>query len=99
MFDKLTKLFARKSEYQPQDQAFIDSLNLEATSLQAIGEMKATGGWKILGAKLREEVAKEIEISIKNNTKIKLILDILSTVETKNASALLAEEIDKLIPN
>ncbi len=99
MSKKLQELKAKKHEYGPQDQSVIDALSLEATQLEAISAMKSTLGWKILGNKIREEVSKEILEAIKENKRIQILLGILTTVETKNATKILEEEIDKLVPN
>ena len=99
MFKKLTDLFSRRHDYSSEDQTFIEGLQLEASALQSISEMKATGGWKILSTKLREELHSRIHEKVKGDEKINVILGILSTVETVNATKLLADEIDKIIPN
>ena len=95
---KLLNLFQKRHELPDQDKQVIESLHLEYKALADVEEMKNTSGWKILGTKLRQEVANEIAKQIKGNTKIELILGILSTVETKKATQLLEEEIDKIIP-
>ena len=98
MSKKLNELIINKEQYQPQDKAVIESLQLEAKTLEVISQMKETEGWKVLGKKLREELHNEIAVAVKDNTKISILLQILSTVETKNATKLLDDEIEKLIP-
>lgn len=98
MFKNLLKLVSRKSEFNEVDQSAIDSLLTESTSLQALGEMKATGGWKLLSQKIHEELSAEIKEELKGNVKITTLLNILATVETKEATKLLEEEIAKIIP-
>jgi len=99
MSKKLNELALRKKEYSLDDQRVIESLQLEAKTLETISQMKDTAGWKILGSKLREELQKEIGVAVKGNVKINVLLDILSTVETQSASKLLEEEIEKIIPS
>ena len=99
MSKKLNELALRKKESSTDDQRVIESLQLEAKTLETISQMKDTAGWKILGLKLREELQKEIGVAVKGNVKINVLLDILSTVETQNASKLLEEEIEKIIPS
>ena len=99
MSKKLNELALRKKEYSTDDQRVIESLQLESKTLETISQMKDTAGWKILGLKLREELQKEIGVAVKGNVKINVLLDILSTVETQNASKLLEEEIEKIIPS
>lgn len=98
MFKKLQELFNKRFDYSEQDRLMIESLHLEKNVLESISEMKATGGWKILESKLRDEVKKTILEKVKDDIKINLILQILSTVETKSASLLLEEEVKKVIP-
>lgn len=98
MFNRLFKFASSKSEYSEEDQGVIESLLKESASLQALIEMKATGGWKLLSEKIKEELQSEIKDALKDNVKIKTLLSILSTVETKDATALLEEEISKIIP-
>lgn len=96
---KFADLFKNRFQYGEQDQKVIESLNLESLALSSLEGMKQTDGWKLLSDKLREELVQAINEKIKGDVKIDLILQILSTVETKHASKLLEEEIDKLIPN
>lgn len=96
--NKLFELFTRRHDYDENDSKVIESLHLEAISLEALNEMKATGGWKILSDKLREELQKLIIDEVKNDPKIQILLQILSTVETKEASKLLEDEVSKIIP-
>ena len=84
------------SEYEKE---FLTSLKSEANAIEAFNGMKATDGWKLLATKIREELSLRIADSIKDNDRIQVLLGILSTVETKEASKLLEEEINRVIPN
>lgn len=99
MISKLKEMWLNRANYSEQDQQVFSSLLNEASMLEAFESMKATDGWKVLQTKMREELQKLILETTKSNPKIQTLLDILSTVETKQASTLLAEEIDRVIPN
>lgn len=96
--NKIFELFQRRYEYAPPDQQVIESLHKESLTLQSFESMKSTDGWKILDNKLREELRKAIFDKVKDDIKIKVLLDLLSTVETKDAMKLLADEIERVIP-
>ena len=96
---KINDLYNNRFDYDEESQKMIESLQLEEKALQAISDMKGTAGWKILGDKFRHELIERINEKIKDDDRINFILAILATVETKNASKLLAEELDKIIPN
>jgi hypothetical protein len=99
IFSKLANAWLNRATYSEQEQEIFVSLKAEAGALEALEGMKATDGWKLLNTKMREELHNLILEATKSNPKIQTLLDILSTVETKQASTLLAEEIDRVIPN
>lgn len=98
MFKRLQELWAKKMELEPEMQQELSSLVTESNAIQALNEMKATGGWKILETKIKEELQKRILEKIKDDEKIKTLLSVLSTVETKEQEKLLEEQINQIIP-
>lgn len=99
MFKKLQTLLSRLGLYPEQEQQLIKGFAAEAGVLEAFDGMKQTEGWKILRTKIREELQQEILASVKENQKVQTLLNILGTVETKEAAKLLDEEIERVLPD
>jgi hypothetical protein len=99
MIKKLQSLLARMDTLPEEDKEFIHMLQKESVAIENFNSMKATEGWRFLSSKIREEIASLINDAVKTNDRVQVLLGILATVETKEASQLLAEEIDKIIPN
>jgi hypothetical protein len=96
--NKLYELFQNRFSYADQDRDAIESLHMESATLESFNSMKNTEGWKILDEKIRNELRTEIFNIVKDNLKVKIYLDLLTTVETKESSRILEEEIDRIIP-
>lgn len=97
MWNKIQKLLSLDN-LSELDEEVINSFKKEATTLESFSEMKATGGWKVIDAKIREELRARIMEAVKDDPKILTLLNILETVETKNSMKLLEEEIEKVLP-
>lgn len=81
-----------------EDKVVLNLFSEEARKLEDFDSMKATDGWKSLEVSIREELRTRLRNGIKDDAKAQTLLDILETVETKTRGQLLAEEIDKTLP-
>lgn len=99
MNKRLSELNAHSQDLDEGIKQTLFSLVLEAKSIESLKEMKETTGWKILHQKLREELHKRILEKVKDDEIIRILLQILSTVETEQQEKMLDEAIDQVIPN
>jgi hypothetical protein len=98
MIKALQKLLAKKNQFDAASQKGIEDIAREAGAIEALDGMKKTDGWKLLNTKIREELLNHIRSLVADDTKVKTLLSILSTVETKEASKLLEETIASILP-
>ena len=94
----LDTLLANKAEYNPESQAFIESLSLVDKEIGIINEMKMTQGWKLLNKKIRDELHSRILEMVKDDLKIQTLIALLNVADTTSMSKTLQEEIDKALP-
>ena len=95
---KLSDLWAKKDELTPDAQQAVQTLLLASENLEKVETMKATDGWKLFEAKVKEELANHINLLIKDDPKIQTLIAVLNTVETKQTRATLEEQIKTMIP-
>ena len=95
----LDKLISEKDTYDPESRAFIDSLVRSDKEIGEISNMKRTAGWKILSAKIKEELHNRINEMVKDDLKIQTLLALLQVADTKSLTKILDEEIDNIIPD
>ena len=98
MKKSLKTLVAEKATYDPESQAFIDSLKFAQSEIGSINSMKATEGWKLIEKKIREELEQRILFLVKDDLKITTLLALLQVADTKTLAKALQEEINKIIP-
>lgn len=94
----LEKLVSERSEYDAENQSFIDSLRFEDKEISQINDMKQSSGWKLLDKKIREELQARISELIKDDLKIQTLLALLNVADTKTRNRILEGEIEKLLP-
>jgi hypothetical protein len=94
----LETLDAQRNEYDPESQAFIDSLKFAQSEIGSINAMRATEGWKLIEKKIREELEQRIMFLVKDDLKITTLLALLTVADTKTLAKALQEEINKIIP-
>lgn len=94
----LESLDADRKSYDPESQAFIDSLKFAQSEIGSINSMKSSEGWKIIEKKIREELEQRIMFLVKDDLKITTLLALLQVADTKTLAKALQEEINKIIP-
>jgi hypothetical protein len=102
MFDKLTALFSRRSQYDPSTQKSIEDLHNQAAELGQLEELKSTPGWQVLEQKIRQELSTTILALIadakdERGGRIAALMQVLKTVDTRPQAEQLEEIINKLI--
>jgi hypothetical protein len=93
------KIVAEKDTYDAESRTFIESLQFIDKEISQLNTMKSTEGWKLLEKKLREELQLRIHELVKNDSKIQVLLSLLTVADTKSQSNALQEEIAKLLPH
>lgn len=94
----LDDLLVEKDKYDKELQLVIDNLSFVRSELDVIDNMKKTEGWKILEKKLKEELKNRIELLVKDDLRVKTLLDLLTVADTKTQSQALNEAISSFLP-
>lgn len=97
MWNKFQELFNKRYELGDSDKQVLESLQTERLTLESIEDLKKNAGWKIIEAKMKEELRKSIHEKVKDDVRINTLLEILNTVETKDSVKVLEEAIESII--
>ena len=102
MFDKLMALFNHRNEYDEQSRQVLESVHDAALDIGKIDEMKKTDGWQTVEKKIKEELQTAIMAMIMDDKterggRISAFIQILSTVNTKDAATNLNSAIEELV--
>ena len=94
----LDSLLSEKESYDKASQELLDSFKFRRGEIDLIGSMKRTEGWKVMDKKIREELQLRITELVKDDLKIQTLLALLKVADTKRMSAILADEINGILP-
>ncbi len=81
-----------------EDKVILNVISDQALQIENFESMKATDGWKVLNKSLRDDLKARLLEGVKEDARAQTLLDILATVETKERSVLLEEEINSILP-
>ena len=97
MYNQIKSFIANNFVTEEEGQ-ILNVMSNQAIQIEEFNSMKATVGWKTLEKGIREELRNRLRASIEGDAKAQALLDILATVETKERSQLLMDEINEVIP-
>lgn len=93
----LQQALAEKYTYSEDAQVLLESVAFEMEQLSIIDAMKHTEGWKILERKIKQELHSRIFELVKDDPRIKVLIDLITVADTKSAKQNLENEIESLL--